>query len=135
MICLDNDVLRKFATSDPDQKVVRYLGRHRTEHWAVPSIVLFEYLQIYASHSRIRKERRTLEQHIDSVVAVDGDVAAQAANLKARLATAGVSLDLADLLVAACAREGGATLATANKHDFDKSPIHQLLNVDIVETV
>lgn len=90
---------------------------------------------IYASHSRIRKERRTLEQHIDSVVAVGGDVPAQAANLAARLATAGVSVDLADLLVAACAREGGATFATANKDDFDKSPIHQLLDVDIAETV
>lgn len=134
MICLDNDVLRKFATSSPDRKVVQYLTQHRTEPWVVPSIVLFEYLQLYSSHSRIRNERRTLEQHIDSIVAVDGDVAAQAANMKARLATAGTSLNLADLLVAATAREVGATLATANKNDFDKAPIHQLMDIDIVET-
>lgn len=134
MICLDNDVLRKFATPSPDPPVVQHLTQYRNEMWIVPSIVLFKYLQVYSSRSRIRTERWTLEQHIDSIVAVDADVAAQAANVKARLATTGTSLSLADLLVAATEREVGATFATANENDFDKSPIHQLMDVDIVDT-
>jgi hypothetical protein len=53
-------------------------------------------------------------------------VAVEAANMGARLETAGTDLDLADLLAAATAREAGATFVTANVNDFDKTPIHQL---------
>lgn len=134
MICLDNDVLRKFADPDPDPAVVEYLTDHRADTWILPSIVLFEYLQLYSDHSRIRKERRQIERVVDAIAPLDADVATQAANMNARLAAAGTSLDFADLLVAATARERNATLATANKRDFDKTPIHQLMDVDIVET-
>lgn len=54
--------------------------------------------------------------------------------MNARLASAGTNLDLADLLIAATARERNATLATANKRDVDKVPIHRLMDVDIIET-
>lgn len=133
MICLDNDVLRKFADPNPDPNVVTYLSQHRGDIWILPSLVLFEYLQLYSSHSRIRTERSQIEHVVDEVAPLDGDVAAQAAKMNARLASAGTSLDLADLLIAATAREDNATLATANKHDFDKPPIHQLMDIDIVE--
>jgi predicted nucleic acid-binding protein len=133
MICLDHDVLRKFADPDPDPNVVTYLSQHRGDIWILPSLVLFEYLQLYSSQSRIRTERSQIEHVVDEVAPLDGDVAAQAANMNARLASAGTSLDLADLLIAATARENNATLATANKHDFDKPPIHQLMDIDIVE--
>ncbi|MFB6151463.1 MAG: type II toxin-antitoxin system VapC family toxin [Haloarculaceae archaeon] len=63
---------------------------------------------------------------------LSADVAAEAANLCARLETTDTSLDLADLLIAATAREHGATLATANENEFDKGPIHDLMDVDIV---
>lgn len=134
MICLDNDVLRKFADPNPDPNVVKYLSQHRGDTWLLPSLVLFEYLQLYSSHARIRNERSQIEQVVDAVAPLDGDVAAQAANMNARLSSAGTSLDLADLLIAATARENNATLATANKHDFDKTPLHQLMDIDIVET-
>jgi len=132
MICLDNDVLRKFADPDPDPNVVKYLSQHRGDTWLLPSLVLFEYLQWYSSHSRIRNERSQIERVVDAVAPLDGDVAAQAANMNARLSSAGTSLDLADLLIAATARENNATLATANKDDFDKTPIHQLMDIDII---
>jgi len=57
----------------------------------------------------------------------------EAANLQVRLATAETSLDLADLLVAAAAREHGGTLATANRSDFDKPSIYELLDMVIVD--
>ena len=52
--------------------------------------------------------------------------------MRARLETAGTDLDLADLLAAATAREAGATFVTANVNDFDKTPIHQLMDIDVV---
>ena len=38
-----------------------------------------------------------------------------------------------DLLVAVIARETDCSLVTRNKNDFDKTPVHQLLDVDIIE--
>jgi predicted nucleic acid-binding protein len=49
------------------------------------------------------------------------------------LTSAGTSLDVPDLLIAAAAREHGCTLATRNKNEFDKQPIHELLSVDIIQ--
>jgi predicted nucleic acid-binding protein len=132
MICLDNDVFSRFASDRSYRAVSEYLAAHSTETWLLPSVVLFEYLQQYEAQATIRKQRRRVEQSVDGVVPVDGDVAEQAANIRARLASAGTSLDVGDLLVAATAREHNCTLATRNKNDFDKSPVHQLLAVDIV---
>jgi predicted nucleic acid-binding protein len=44
-----------------------------------------------------------------------------------------VSLDLADLLHAATARVHDATFVTCDASDFDKTPIHQLMDIDIIE--
>lgn len=132
MLCLDNDVFRKYTNDPPDQNVVDHLARNHDEPWALPSIVLFEWLTLYDSHSTIRSKRRQADTVIDEVLALDGDVAEEAANMNARLDATGTNLDLADLLVAATARENGATLVTRNKNDFDKTPVHQLLDVDVV---
>jgi predicted nucleic acid-binding protein len=132
MLCLDNDVFRKFTTDPPDEAVVEYLAANHDEPWAVPAVVLFEWLQLYDSHAEIRAKRADVHRAVDEVLAFDEAVAVEAANLRARLATAETSLDLADLLVAATAREAGATLVTANSNDFDKKPVHELLDVDIV---
>jgi predicted nucleic acid-binding protein len=134
MLCLDNDVLRKYARPEPDENVVSYLAGHSSEPWIVPSVVLFEYLQHFEAQHRISNERQQIETTFDAVAPMNAAVAEEAANLRARLAEAGTSLDVPDLLVAATARTEGATLATANKNDFDKTPIHELLTVDIVPT-
>lgn len=133
MICLDNDVFSRYASPDSYPAVTAYLSVHSTEPWLVPSVVLFEYLQQYSAHDTITTERRNAEQSVDGVIPIDADVAQEAANLNARLAAAGTSLDVPDLLVAAAAREHGCTLATRNKNDFDKSPIHELVTVDIIQ--
>ncbi|WP_159900230.1 type II toxin-antitoxin system VapC family toxin [Salinirussus salinus] len=133
MICLDNDVFSRYASQESYPAVSDYLAAHSTEPWLLPSIVLFEYLQRYSAHNTIQTERRTVEDAIDGIIPVDADVATQAANLRTRLASAGTSLAVPDLLIAAAAREHGCTLATRNKTDFDKQPIHELLSVDIVQ--
>lgn len=133
MICLDNDVFSRYASEQYYPTVDRYLSDHARETWILPSIVLFEYLKRYDSHNTIQTHRLNAEGSVDAVADLDADVAMEAANLRARLATANTGLALADLLIAATAREYGATLATANERDFDKQAIHELLDVDIVD--
>jgi tRNA(fMet)-specific endonuclease VapC len=133
MICLDNDVFSRYASEKSYPTVEQYLADHSGDAWILPSLVLFEYLKRYESHSTIRTHRTNAEQSVDGIADVDADVAMEAANLRGRLATTETSLDLADLLIAATARVHGATVATANKNDFDKQPIHELLDVDIVD--
>jgi predicted nucleic acid-binding protein len=132
MICLDNDVFSRYASRESYPVVADYLRAHSTEPWLLPSVVLFEYLQRYSAHSRIRRERQQAEEAVDGILPVDGDVAEEAANLRARLDAAGTGLDVPDLLIAAAARAHGCTLATRNENDFDKAPVHELLDVDIV---
>ncbi|MFB6150557.1 MAG: type II toxin-antitoxin system VapC family toxin [Haloarculaceae archaeon] len=132
MICLDNDVFSRYASRNSYPFIDRYLSNHVDETWILPSLVLFEYLDKYDSHSTIRSQRLRAVESVDAVADLSADVAVEAANLRARLATTNAGLDLADLLIAATARERGATLATANKNDFDKEPIHDLMDVDIV---
>lgn len=111
MLCLDNDVFRKYTSGPPDPSVVEYLEANHSEVWLLPSVVLFECLQKYDSHSEIKTMRDEVEKVVDDVIA----------------------LDLADLLVAASARQADATLVTGNKADFDTSPVHELLDVEIIE--
>lgn len=132
MICLDNDVFSRFASPQSYPAVSEYLASHRSEPWLLPTVVLFEYLQRYDDHDTIRKQRRQAEAAVDGLAPIDGDVATQAANIRARLAASGTSLDVPDLLIAAAARERDCTLATCNRNDFDSSPVHELLDLDIV---
>jgi predicted nucleic acid-binding protein len=134
MILLDNDIIRKYARPDPDEAVLNYLSDHRTEPWAISAIVLFEFLSYYDTQSKQRTRRSQLTQAVDNVISFDGDTAAEAANMDSSLEAAGVSLDDADLLVAATARQHQATFVTAEKNDFDKTPLHELMDVDIVNT-
>lgn len=101
---------------------------------AVPSIGLYEYLTFYGSQSRRRKERRRIESEsrVDGILPLDTDAALEASDIENLLSSSGTSLAPGDLLVAAIARDRGATLATRNENDFDEQPIHRLVEVDIV---
>ena len=134
MILLDNNIIRKYARPDPDEAVLNYLSDHRTEPWAISAIVLFEFLSYYDTQSKQRTRRSQLTQAVDNVISFDGDTAAEAASMDSSLEAAGISLDDADLLVAATARQHQATFVTADKNDFDRTPLHELMDVDIVNT-
>jgi predicted nucleic acid-binding protein len=134
MICLDNDVFRKYARPSPDQQVVQHLGNHQNEPWVIPAIVLFEHLNGYSSRKRLQTQRQRLEQTMDAILPLDADVAQEAAELNILLANSNSSLAVPDLLVAATARAHNCTLKTANRNDFDEPPMHQLMAVDIVPT-
>lgn len=133
MILLDNNIIRKYARPDPDEAVLNYLSKHRTEPWGISALVLFEFLSYYDTQSKQRTRRSQLTQAIDDVISFDGDTAAEAASMESSLEAAGVSLDEADLLIAATARQHQATFVTADKNDFDKSPLHELMDIDIID--
>lgn len=133
MILLDNDVLRKARDTNPDPAVVSYLESHKDEPWLISAVVLYEYLTHYESESERQRQRYELKQMLNRVVPFDEDAAVEAAGMENSLSSVGTSLAGADLLIAATARDIGATLATANKNDFDKEPVHQLMDIDVID--
>ena len=134
MILLDNNIIRKYARPDPDEAVLNYLSEHRTEPWGISALVLFEFLSYYDTQSKQRTRRSQLTQAVDNVVSFDADTAAEAASMETSLEAAGVTLDDVDLLIAATARQNQATFVTADRNDFDKTPLHELMDIDIVNT-
>lgn len=98
----------------------------------MPSIVLYEFLSYHETQAEQRREREAITSRFDRIVSLDEGAAVEAANLEPRLAAAGTSLDTADLFNAAIARDRDGTLVTRNENDFDKQPIHELLNVDVL---
>ena len=133
MILLDNNIIRKYARPDPDEAVLNYLSKHRTEPWGISAIVLFEFLSYYDTQSKQRTRRSQLTQAVDNVISFDSETAAEAASMETSLEATGVSLDDVDLLIAATARQHQATLVTADKNDFDKAALHELMYIDIVD--
>lgn len=134
MLYLDNDVLRKFAKPDPDPRVVDYLDRHRSVPWGVSTVVLYEFLSYYDSPGTRQERLHTLKTRVvDDIAPFDEDAAVEAAGMESSLDGVNSSLDAADLMIAATARQRGGILATANKRDFDKRPVRQLLDIDIVD--
>jgi len=134
MLFLDNDVLAKFARPDPDPAVVAYLKEHSTEPWAISALVAYEFASFYPRSRQEAKLTQLESDVVNEVTPIDSGTSLEAATIERLLADAGTSLDTGDLLVAATARQHDGTLATANENDFDKTPIHQLMDVDIVPT-
>lgn len=132
MICLDNSVLSRFASPKRFSEVDRYLSEHSTDLWTVPATVAYEYYSYFDTQAEIRRQRAELERVLDGVLPVTDDVAAEAAMVEASLAEQGVALDTADLLHAATAREAGGIFVTRDGDDYDKPPVHDLLDIEIL---
>jgi predicted nucleic acid-binding protein len=133
MLCLDNSVVAKFARPTPDDNVVSYLQQNASQPWAIPATVLFEYLRYYSSQSAIQQQYHALTRRIQRVLPLNEAVAVEAAQLEQILTDQEISLPLADLLHVATARENNATFVTCDIADFDKAPLRQLLEIDIIE--
>jgi tRNA(fMet)-specific endonuclease VapC len=134
MIVLDNDVLVKVGGSDPDTTVINHLQQYRSEEWTIPSIVAFEFYRSCTSRPEMERARTRLTSTLDRIIDFTGTTALEAAYLEERLHSQGVSLDPVDLLNLATAHTEGGTFITHNKNDFDKAPLHDLADVDVVMT-
>ncbi len=132
MICLDNSVLRRLASPQSFPKVNSYLSDHSSEPWVTPATVAFEYYAYYGSQSKVRQQQRVLNNKLDGILPFTDDVASEAAQLQLLLGKQNVSLDIADLLHAATAREAGVTFVTRDADDYDKEPLKQLMSVEII---
>jgi len=134
MIVLDNDVLVKVGGANPDPAVVTHLQQYRSEEWTIPSIVAFEFYRSCSSRSEMERARTRLTSTLDRIIDFTGNTALEAAYLEERLQSQEVSLDPVDLLNLATAHTESGTFVTHNKNDFDKEPLHQLADVDVVVT-
>ena len=134
MIVLDNDILVKLGGTDYDEEVVSHLQRYSHEEWTIPAIVAFEFYKSCDSRAEIQRARQRLTSAIDRIVDFTHDTAVEAAYLDELLSVQGVSLAPADLLNLATAYEAGGTFVTHNKNDFDKAPLREIADVDVVLT-
>lgn len=134
MICLDNSVLSRFASREPSPAVEDFLAARSSEPWTVPATVAFEYYSYFDSRGEIARQQSKLNSVFDGILPTTDEVATEAAQIRASLAAQDVTLDTADLLHAATAREAGATFVTRDVDDFDQEPLLQLLDVALIRS-
>lgn len=133
MIVLDNDIAVKFLRED-DELVNSHLSQYSGDVWAIPSLVSFEFFQHYDRLKVVAQTKQKLQQVFDEVLPFTAEVAVEAWRINDLLESQNVSLEPLDLLNLATSQEVGATFVTHNKNDFDKPPLHELVDVDVVHT-
>ena len=125
MICFDTNAA--IALINGNERAKRHVSAavDAGENLAVSTIVVFE-LRYGAEHSG-RKEHnharvdRFLAGPVDALM-LDVADAAEAGRLREELASAGAPIGPYDVLIAGQARRRGASLATANRREFDRVP-------------
>lgn len=132
MIVLDRDIVAKLV--ETDRSVIQHLHQYRGEEWTIPALVALESYKAQTSRTEMRRTQSTLRSNFDRIIDVTDDTALEAAYLDAKLQSQGVNVPSVDLLNLAAAHEAGGTFVTHNKNDFDKPPLHELVDVDIVYT-
>lgn len=132
MIVLDRDVLAKITGRGPEQDILTHLQQYSREEWTIPAVVAWESYKASSGRSQMVRTQRVLDEVLDRTLDLTDGVALEAAYLDEKLGEQGVSLDTADLLNLATAHEAGATFVTHNSDDFDKPPIHELTDVDVI---
>ena len=128
MIVLDNNLLSDYLDGRDEARA--FLEEYETEAWAVSSIVLYEAF-MGCVHGYIdgspEQVRQAITTSMDVLPATEA-TAAEAASLQSELLDRGVPADHPDALIAATAREYGATFATAEKH-FWTDDVRAVLSV------
>lgn len=134
MIVFDNDVLVRLLRDPPDPAVVEHVRQYSNHEWTIPSLVAFEFYRGYDSRAEMTRVQTRLANTLDRIVDFTDATALEAAYLDERLSTQDVSLDPVDLLNLATAHLEGGTFVTHNETDFDKPPVRELTNVDVIRT-
>jgi predicted nucleic acid-binding protein len=128
VLCLDNNLLSDYLDGRSDAR--RFLEEYEDEPWVVSNVVVYEAF-MGSLHGYIGGDVPTIRQAITSsmdVLEVTEQTAVEAADLQEQLLDRGVPADHPDALIAANAREHGATFATAEKH-FWESEVQDVLDV------
>ena len=132
MIVLDRDVVVKLVESD--QTVVQHLQQYSSEEWTIPALVAWESYKAQDSRTGMQRTRTLLRSNFDRIIDFSDDTALEAAYLDEKLRSQGVTLPTVDLLHLAAAHAEGGTFVTHDRNDFDKPPLHDLVNVDAIHS-
>jgi len=132
MIVLDRDVVVTLAAAD--REIIRQLEAYSQEEWTIPSLVAWESYKVQSSRSEMQQVQQTLESTFDRILDFSDETAFEAAYLDAKLQQQGVTLDAVDLLNLATAHAEGGKFVTHNKRDFDKKPVHDLVDLAVLHT-
>ena len=132
MIVPDRDVVAKLVESD--QTVVQHLQQYSSEEWTTPALVARESYKAQDSRTGVQRTRTVLRSNFDRIIDFSDDTALEAAYLDEKLRSQGVTLPTVDLLYLAAAHAEGGTFVTHDKNDFDKPPLHDLVNVDVIHS-
>lgn len=132
MIVLDRDVVVKLVESD--QTVVQHLQQYSSEEWTIPALVAWESYKAQDSRTGMQRTRTLLRSNFDRIIDFSDDTALEAAYLDEKLRSQGVTLPTVDLLHLAAAHAEGGTFVTHDRNDFDKPPLHDLVNVDVIHS-
>lgn len=134
MKLLDTNVLAKWGNPAESQAVVPYLQAHAEEQFVTSSLVLFEFFRPAKRRSNSEEVRAWLGSVLDGIEPFEESAAMSAAAVEANLERHDAALQMRDLLIAAHARDVGATFVTFDRGDFESEPVQQLLDVDVLRT-
>jgi tRNA(fMet)-specific endonuclease VapC len=132
MLVLDNNLLSDYL--DGKTAAREFLRQYEQDVWATPSIVLYE-AYMGCVHGYIDGSPERIRQAVAAsmdVLDVTDRTASEAASLQEQLQGRGVPADHPDALIAASAREHGATFATAEKH-FWQTEVRDVLSVAVYD--
>jgi tRNA(fMet)-specific endonuclease VapC len=132
MIVLDRDILAKVAGRDPNQHILSHLQQYSNEEWTIPSVVAWESYKAGSSRTEMLRTQHILHDRFDRILEFTDECALEAAYLDQKLRSQDVRLAPADLLNLATAHAEGGTFVTHNANDFDKPPLHDLVDIDVV---
>lgn len=121
-VLLDTNVLSELARPKPDARVVAFVTGTPDAH--LSAITILEL--VYGAHRAPVQRRERLiawvsdirTQFQDRIVSITGDIATEAALMRAAAEARGNIVAAGDALIAASARSRGALLVTRNVRDF-----------------
>ncbi|WP_225334004.1 type II toxin-antitoxin system VapC family toxin [Halomicrobium urmianum] len=132
MRLLDTSVLARWGDPDRKGEVVPYLQDHADERFVTSSLIIFEFFRPVKRRDNRRQVQSWLGRVLDDVEPFTESASMTAAGVESRLREQDAALEMRDLLIAAHARELGATFVTCDSGDFGSRRIQQLLDVDVV---
>ena len=133
MILLDTSVLARLADDERAETVLPYLRERTDEPWVTSSLVItFEFFRPAHRRQNVHEVQTWLGQLLDAVEPFDEIAGLEAAQIEASLPEQDAALAMRDLLIAAHASTLDATFVTADKGDFRREPVQQLLAVDVI---
>lgn len=132
MRLLDTTVLAKWGDPTAKHEVVPYLQEHADEAFVTSSLVLFEFFRPTKRRNNSQQVRSWLGRALDGVEPFTERAGLKAASVEASLHKHDATLQMRDLLIASHAKQLGATFVTCDKGDFERRPVQQLLDVDVL---